>query len=131
VPVRRGRELRRALGALQLGSIESLAITSALSESLPALIATTTAEIELGGTSVQPLEGVGVELSGVTVTSGFDGSFEFTVTDASSGSLGVDDLLHRLSAPSVSQTFSALRGVYALRVGVPRLLPRAEADAVP
>jgi hypothetical protein len=118
-------------GALQLGSVESLAITSALSESLPALIATTTAEIELGGASVQPLEGVGVELTGVTVTSGFDGSFEFTVTDASSGSLGVDDLLHRLSAPSVSQTFSALRGVYALRVGVPRLLPRAEADAVP
>lgn len=85
------------------------------------------ADVVTGGARAAALEGVLVQVSGVSVTgTGLPGN-EFTVT----GGLVVDDLLFLVTpAPPAAAAYASLTGILALRGGVSKLEPRSAADLV-
>jgi cytosine/adenosine deaminase-related metal-dependent hydrolase len=122
------------VGEIELSSVTLVTVETVGPETAPAAIAATYAEVATGGSRALALEGVIVSLGAANVTAQNAMFGEFTLTDAASTNLIVDDLLY--AQPSViGQTFTAAKGILGLKsagggVGASKLHPRDSTDLV-
>jgi cytosine/adenosine deaminase-related metal-dependent hydrolase len=118
-------------GQTELDGVTAVTVTAAGPEALPAPVMATYAEVKTGGTRALTLEGVLVELTGASVTATNAMFGEFTLTDAGSNSLIVDDFLFvPTPTPAIGQNFSTVRGILTLRQMASKLEVRNAGDLV-
>jgi large repetitive protein len=123
-------QLSNFVGQLQLAPT-AVDRVGATTEALPTPVVATTAELAVGGARFGQLESVIVQTATSTITAINVGSKEFTATQAALN-LIVDDFLFATPYfPGVGQSYATLAGVFALRSGAPRLLPRSALDLDP
>jgi large repetitive protein len=123
-------QLTNFLGQLEIIPA-SVARIGATTEALPAPVVATVAELGVGGSRYAQLESVLVQTATSTITAINVGAKEFTATQAALN-LIVDDFLFATPYfPGVGQSYATLAGVFALRSGAPRLLPRSALDLDP
>jgi hypothetical protein len=115
-------------GEIELDSVTSVTVDAVGPESAPAPIATTYTEVKTGGTRALALEGVIISLGGSTVTAVNPMFGEYTLT-AGADTLIADDLLFVPNpAFAVGQSFTAVKGILALRQSASKLEPRNAGD---
>ncbi|HEY6178440.1 MAG TPA: lamin tail domain-containing protein, partial [Kofleriaceae bacterium] len=103
--------------------------STATGESSPAPIPVDFADIKTGGPRAAALEGVLVSLSATATVTAVDTQFfEYTLTDASSNALVVDDFVFHTTLPTIGQGVTAIIGILALRQSASKLEPRGVSD---
>lgn len=114
-------------GQIELASLSAVTVVSAVVEAPPTAEVATAAEVTTAGTRAAALESVLVQVGAATITAVNAGQGEFTVNDGA-GTVVVDDFLYALPSPTVSQAFTSITGVLALRSNVSKIEPRALLD---
>ncbi len=115
-------------GEIELDAVTSVTVDAVGPEAAPAPIATTYAEVKTGGTRAATLEGVIISLGASTVSATNTMFGEYTLT-AGADNLIADDLLFVPNPPfAVGQSFTAVKGILALRQMASKLEPRSAAD---
>ena len=117
-------------GQIELDNVSDVTVQAIGPEAPPAPVATTYAEIKTGGALAAKLEAVIVSLPAATVsdTTQFATFGEYVVTD-NTDTLIVDDFLFKANpAPQNGESFTAVRGIVALRQMVSKLEPRDASD---
>ena len=115
-------------GETELDAVTNVTQTTMTTETAPAPITATYAEVATGGTRAATLEGVIVSLGASSITA--VNAPLFTVTDSMMNNLVVGNFLYAYPSPVVSQPLTSLEGVLATRGMVSNLLPRAATDIV-
>ena len=115
-------------GEIELDAVTAVTVDAVGPEAPPAPIATTYAEVKTGGTRALALEGVIISL-GASAVSAVNPMFgEYTLT-AGADDLIADDLLFVPNpAFAIGQSFTAVRGILALRQSASKLEPRDAGD---
>lgn len=116
-------------GQIELDSVTAVTATTTMVETPPAPVSAAYAEVATGGTRAAQLESVIVSLGASTI-SATNANGEFTVTDAASTNLVVQNFLYAYPNPVVSQPLVSVTGILALRQMVSKIEPRAATDIV-
>jgi len=119
----------------QLGLASASVVVTSSGEAAPAPVVVTPADVATGGPRAAALEGVLVQVGGVSVTDDAPppgpGDVAPTNEFVVDGALRVDDLFYRATPlPAIGTTYLAITGVLAFRTGDSKLEPRSAADLV-
>lgn len=124
-------QLVNFFGQLEISGPTSVVRVGTTTETLPAPVTATIAEIGLGGDRSAQLESVLVQIATSAVTAVNAAAAEFTASQAAVN-LFVDDFLFANPYfPGIGQSYNLIAGVLAFRSGAPRLLPRNAGDLDP
>ncbi len=121
-------------GQIELTAPATTVLTSA-AEAAPPAVVVLTGDVATGGAKAAALEGVLVQVNGVTVTdiAPTPGTGDVAPTNefVVGGALRVNDLFYLVTPfPTVGATFTSLTGVLDLRSGNTKIEPRAASDVV-
>ena len=99
---------------------------------LPAPVVVTSADVRTGGPRASALEGVLVEVRGVTSVTTLDQFGQFLVSEDAAATTGlmVDDQAYQYTAPAKGTQYSAVRGVLTFNFNDSKVVPRAKEDLV-
>lgn len=115
-------------GQIELDNVSDVTVQAMGPEAPPAPVPATYAEIKTGGTRATTLESVLVSLPGASVSATNAQFGEYTLSDGTD-TLIVDDFLFAPTpAPQVGESFTAVRGILAMRQMASKLEPRDAGD---
>jgi hypothetical protein len=129
-------------GETELDSLDSVTVTAAGPEAVPAPVSVAYADVGTGGARAATLEGVIVQVGAGNVSAVNATSGGFTLTDAAStldaastadasaASVDVDTFLFKGTVPLVGQAYTQATGVLAFRSKASNIEPRAATDLV-
>ncbi len=115
-------------GQTQVESVTTVTVTSPGPDDMPAPVPTTYADVKTGGARASALESVIVEIGAASVVTQTPMFGEFTLRDASSNELAVDDFLFATPMPPIGQAYESVRGILTRRQNASKLEPRSAAD---
>ncbi|MGE3455304.1 MAG: thrombospondin type 3 repeat-containing protein, partial [Kofleriaceae bacterium] len=119
-------------GQLELDNVSAVSVVDASPESLPEPVPTTYAEIKTNGPKATAYESVLVSLGAASISAVNPMFGEVTLTDASGNNLVVDDFLFTpMPTPAIGQSYSAVKGILAMRQMASKLEPRSAMDLTP
>ncbi|MEO8588277.1 MAG: thrombospondin type 3 repeat-containing protein, partial [Flavobacteriales bacterium] len=115
-------------GRTQLDNVAAVSVDAPGPELPPAPIVVTYVEVITGGVRATQLEGVIISLGAATVSAVNAGAGEFTLTDAGSNALVVDDYLFAPPVPSIGQYFGPVKGILTSLSSISKIEPRNASD---